>query len=245
MARKRILLVAAITHIFLLGCTAQPEQLLQSEPAIKKSVNSYATLGFAYLERNNNERAKRAFLKALNLDSDAVNALHGMALIYQQEGELELAEHYFTQALDERGSFSVARNNFAAFLYQEGRYEEACEQLKITVRDTLYANRQLAFENLGLCQLKLNQQSEAEESFKRALQLDRSSYHRSSRALLELADLKQEQNRPLDAWGYLQQHLEVAKTSKRSLMLGIQLAEQLGKKAERSRYLSEFSRLNP
>jgi len=118
MARKRILLVAAITHIFLLGCTAQPEQLLQSEPAIKKSVNSYATLGFAYLERNNNERAKRAFLKALNLDSDAVNALHGMALIYQQEGELELAEHYFTQALDERGSFSVARNNFAAFLYQ-------------------------------------------------------------------------------------------------------------------------------
>jgi len=239
MAREKVLLTIALFSMFLSGCTAQPERPLQSEPAIAKSVNSYAQLGFAYLERGNNERAKRAFVKALNLDDEAAEALHGMALIYQQEGEKVLAERYFTQALDE-GQFSAARNNFAAFLYQEGRYKESCEQVKVTVRDTLYVNRQVAFENLGLCQLKLNKQIEAEQSFKRALQLDRSS----SRAMIELAELKQMQNRPLDAWSYLQQHLEVAKASERSLMLGIRLAEQLGKKAERSRYLSELSRLN-
>lgn len=237
--RKSAHLMMILFTLFLFGCTAQPEQPEQSEPAIEKSVNSYTQLGFAYLERNNTDRAKRAFVKALTLDDEAPDALHGMALIYQQEGEKKLAEEHFEKALDEGGQFSIARNNFAAFLYEQKRYAEACEQLKITVKDTLYTNRQLAFENLGLCQLRLGQTAEAERSFKRALQLDRNS----GRALLELASLKYVQNSPLDAWGYLRQHLKVAKASERGLMLGIRLAEQLGKNAERSRYLSELSRL--
>jgi len=237
--RKFAHLLMVLFTLVLMGCAAQPEQRLQSEPAIEKSVNSYTQLGFAYLERNNTDRAKRAFVKALSLDDEAPDALHGMALIYQQEGEKKLAESYFKDALSEGGQFSVARNNYAAFLYDLQRYPEACQQLEITVSDTLYVNRQVAFENLGLCQLQLNQVVKAESSFKRALQLDRNS----ERALLELASLSYLQNRPLDAWGYLQQHLKVAKASERGLMLGIRLAEQLGKNAERSRYLSELSRL--
>lgn len=232
-------LLMALLALMLVGCSAQPEQSLQSEPAIEKSVNSYTQLGFAYLERGNTDRAKRAFVKALALDDESPDALHGMALIYQQEGEKALAEVHFEKALDEGGQFSVARNNYAAFLYGQQRYPEACKQLEMTVSDTLYVNRGLAFENLGLCQLQLNQTLKAESSFKRALQLDRNS----SRALLELASLKYAQNRPLDAWGYLQQHLKVANASERGLMLGIRLSEQLGKNAERSRYLSELSRL--
>ncbi len=236
---RSVHLLVTLFTLLLLGCSAQPEQPLQSEPAIEKSVNSYTQLGFAYLERGNTDRAKRAFVKALSLDDESPDALHGMALIYQQEGEKKLAEAHFEKALDEGGQFSVARNNYAAFLYSQKRYPEACQQLEITVSDTLYVNRRLAFENLGLCQLELNQTLQAESSFKRALQLDRNS----GRALLELASLKYLQNRPLDAWGYLQQHLKVAKASERGLMLGIRLAEQLGKNAERSRYLSELSRL--
>ncbi len=236
---KSLHLLMVIFALILLGCSAQPEQRLQSEPAIEKSVNSYTQLGFAYLERGNTDRAKRAFVKALELDDESPDALHGMALIYQQEGEKKLAQDYFERALDEGGQFSVARNNYAAFLYDQKRYQQACKQLEITVSDTLYMNRQLAFENLGLCQLQLNQPAQAESSFKRALQLDRNS----ERALLELASLKYLQNSPLDAWGYLQQHLKVAKSSERGLMLGIRLSEQLGKNAERSRYLSELSRL--
>lgn len=232
--------ITLVSLLLLLGCSAQPERRYQSEPAIANSVSSYVQLGFAYLERANKVRAKRAFVKALSLDETAGEALHGMALIYQQEGELGLAERYFRQALAENAQFSVVRNNYAAFLYDQGRYRQACEQLTRTVRDTLYINRARAFENLGRCRLQLKQTLKAEAAFKRALQLDRNS----GLALLELATLKQTQNHPLDAWGYLRQHFKVAKASERSLMLGIRLAEQLGKEAERSRYLSELSRLN-
>ncbi len=222
--------------LLLLGCSTQSQQSVSD---IRKSVHSYTQLGFAYLERGNIERAKRAFIKALDFDEKAYDAVHGMALIYQKEGEFVLAEEYFKKALSTRDLFSVARNNYAAFLYSQQRYTEACYQLQITVEDTLYINRRLAFENLGLCQLQLNQVAQAETSFKRALQLDRNS----ARALLELASIKDMQNYPQSAWGYLKKHLKVAKASGRSLMLGIRLADQLGKNAERSRYLLELSRL--
>lgn len=237
MMRQLSHLLTALTALVLLGCSVQQQP---AESAVVKSVASYTQLGFAYLERQNTERAKRAFVKALRLDDNSPDALHGMALIYQKEGEQKLAEEHFKKALSDGGVFSVARNNYAAFLYGQGRYPEACEQLDLTVRDTLYVNRRFAFENLGLCQLQLKELEKAEFSFKRALQLDRNS----SRALLELASLKYLQNRPLDAWGYLQQHLHVAKASVRSLMLGLQLAERLGKRAEHQRFSSELSRLN-
>ncbi|WP_417597089.1 type IV pilus biogenesis/stability protein PilW [Oceanospirillum sp.] len=239
---SRVCFSAYLMMIFmwsLQGCSAQPEQPKLNPSSIQQSVHSYTQLGFAYLERDNIERSKRAFLKALNFDDKAYDAVHGMALIYQKEGEIELAEEYFKTALRAGGSFSVARNNYAAFLYSQGRYVEACHQLEITVEDTLYVKRRLAFENLGLCQLQLNQITKAETSFKRALQLDRNS----ARALLELASIKDMQNYPQNAWGYLKKHLKVAKASGRSLMLGIRLADQLGKNAEHSRYLLELSRL--
>lgn len=240
MARyAKYVLTALLGALLLTGCSARPEQPLSSDEAVAKSVSSYTRLGFAYLERDNRERAKRALVKALSLDEDSAQALHGMALIYQREGEAELAERYFQQALDEGGQFSVARNNYAAFLYQQARYREACDQLQQTVSDTLYVNRPLAFENLGRCHLQLKQPQQAEAAFKKALQLDRNA----ERALLELALLKQQQNQLPDAWGYFQQHMKVAKASERSLMLGIRLAEQLGKPAERSRYLSQLSQL--
>lgn len=237
--RQSAYLLISLLTIFLSGCSAQPEQPVSGSVAIQKSVNSYTQLGFAYLERSNFERAKRAFVKALALDDDAPDALHGMALIYQQEGEVDLAEAHFRKALLEGGQFSVARNNYAAFLYRQRRYSEACEQLELTVRDTLYVNRQLAFENLGLCRLQLNEPETAERYFLRALQLDRNS----GRALLELAFLREQQGDAGEAWNLIRRHLDIAGPSERGVRLALQLSEQLGKNAERSQYLSMLAQL--
>lgn len=237
--RQVFKVVGAATALLLAACVAQPEAPVRSQSEIQNSVTSYTELGFAYLERQNLERAKRAFVKALSLNSEEPDSLHGMALVYQSEGEDALAEEYFRKALSGEELFSVARNNFAAFLYANRRYDEACQQLKITVSDTLYFNRQLAFENLGLCERKRAQWKQAERAFSRALDLN----EHSARALLEMAEVKQIQNKPLDAWVYLKKHFKVAKTTERSLMLGIHLAEILGKRTEFNRLSAELARL--
>ena len=237
--RQVFKVVVAATALLLAACVAQPEAPVRSQSEIQNSVTSYTELGFAYLERQNLERAKRAFVKALSLNSEEPDSLHGMALVYQSEGEDALAEEYFRKALSDGEQFSVARNNFAAFLYENRRYDEACQQLKITVSDTLYFNRQLAFENLGLCERKRTQWKQAEQAFSRALDLN----EHSARALLEMAEVKQIQNKPLDAWIYLNKHFKVAKTTERSLMLGIHLAEILGKRTEFNRLSAELARL--
>ncbi len=226
-------------YLLLVACASQPDIPARSKAEIQKSVDSYTQLGFAYLERQNLERAKRSFVKALTINDDAPNALHGMALIYQQEGENQLAERYFRQALSQDKQFSVARNNFAAFLYANARYDEACQQLRQTVSDTLYLNRQLAFENLGLCEQQRGRLEQADSAFQRALQLNK----QSARTLLELAHIKQLQNKPLDSWDYLQRHWKVAKATERSLRLGIHLAEILGKRADGNRMAAELTRL--
>lgn len=235
---KQVFKGISVGAVFLLtACVAQPEAPVRTEAEIEESVSAYTELGFAYLERQNLERAKRAFVKAQSMDKNEPDTLHGMALVYQLEGENRLAEEYFRKALSEGGQFSVARNNFAAFLYANGRYDEACQQLKRTVSDTLYNNRQLAFENLGLCERQRAQWQQAESAFSRALALNGSS----SRALLEMADIKQIQNKPLEAWNYLQRHFKVAKVTERSLMLGIHLAEILGKQSERSHLSAQLA----
>lgn len=234
----RLMAVGSVLWL-LSACTAQPVNTVPSDQALNKSAISYTQLGFAYLERNNSERAKRAMIKALSLQPDFADALHGMALIYQQEGEYKLAEKHFRQALSESPEFSTARNNFAAFLYSQQRYDEACEQLELTVADTLYFNRQQAFENLGLCEVQRQHLPAAETAFKKALQLN----NKSEKAMLELADIYRQQNHPLDAWRYLQKHFEFAKPTERSLRLGIFLADSLGKKADKSRWLAELANL--
>ncbi|MAC45257.1 MAG: type IV pilus biogenesis/stability protein PilW [Oceanospirillum sp.] len=237
--RQGFKVVGVASILLIAACVAQPEAPVRSQADIQSSVTAYTELGFAYLEQQNLERAKRAFIKALALDGRAPDSLHGMALVYQSEGETALAEDNFRQALSGDKPFSVARNNFAAFLYANGRYDEACQQLKITISDTLYFNRQLAFENLGLCERQRAQWQQSEQAFRRALDLN----EHSARALLEMAEVKEIQNKPLEAWVYLQKHFKVAKTTERSLMLGINLAEILGKQAEFKRLSAELARL--
>ena len=57
------------------------------------------------------------------------------------QAEFELAESNFKEALD-AGAGSRARNNYAAFLYAQGRYLEAAAAFREVTTDTLYSGGQ-------------------------------------------------------------------------------------------------------
>ncbi len=126
--------------------------------------------------------------------------------------------------LDSRNS--QVRNNYAAFLCSNQRFDDAYDQLEQVVADTSYPNRAQAFENMGLAAIQLQRLNDAEFAFNRALQLNGNRV----RSTLELADLNLQRANLAGARDYyqrfltLQQFFNLQQTA-RSLWVGIQLED--------------------
>ena len=66
-------------------------------------------------------------------------------LVYTLEGDLGLADESFLRALRLDPENSQVRNNYAAFLFSNNRYQEAYDQLEQVVENTEYTGRSQAF----------------------------------------------------------------------------------------------------
>lgn len=164
-----------------------------------RQAEAYTNLGFGYLEQGQTGRALRDFRKALDVRSSYMKALHGTALALEQQGELALAESYFEQALQakssqaghQKASQTAIRNNYAAFLFNQSRYDEARKQLELASKDVYYTDRVFVFANLGYVSIKLEQAAEAIAYFQQALALN-PSFLLPHQALLGLLSQQQE-----------------------------------------------------
>ncbi|GEN24139.1 type IV pilus biogenesis/stability protein PilW [Halomonas cupida] len=187
----------------LTGCASQ-----HSGPASQASdpVSAYRQLGEAYLQQDNLPRAMSALDRALAIDAADPGALQAMAMVYQRQGEEDLAEHYFSKALALDPNFTRARNNYAAFLYDQGRTSAACEQLEIAARDTHYVNRSRLFANLGRCEWELGDVASARQDLQRAQEMD----SRQPLSYLTLAELEYAQGNLLRARSQLDRYVHLA-----------------------------------
>jgi type IV pilus assembly protein PilF len=195
-----------------------------------------------YIGEGNWKDAKRNLTLAANIDPDNAEVLEAFALVYQSTGEFELAEENFEKAIAAQKDFSRARNNYAAFLYAQSRYEEAEVQLEYVVQDTLYEARPQAYVNLGLCRLQLFDSPGAERAFVRSLSMDRSNRI----ALLETALLRFEAADYDAASRYYDSYRNLTRQqSSRGLWLGVRLAGETGDLNAQSSYAMALRNLYP
>ncbi|TFH86992.1 type IV pilus biogenesis/stability protein PilW [Billgrantia azerbaijanica] len=187
--------------LWLGGCASQDVRVEENEPAA-----AYTRLGLAYLERNNLPRAMAALDRALEHAPSDPEALQAMAVVYQHQGEAELADQAFRRALDADPDFTRARNNYAAFLYDQGRIGAACEQLEHATRDPQYARRAQLFANLGRCRQAQGEFAAARRSLERAQSLD----PRYAESHLRLAELELAQGNPARARQQLERYVRLA-----------------------------------
>ena len=129
-------------------------------------------LGIAYLMQGDTICAKENMHKALDVDLRSPEAHASLAMVFQQEQEWTSAESLFEKAIALDPKKSAARNNFGAFLYAQGRSEEAIAQLQVAVSDQSYARRGQALENLGFAHKSLADIDEAKVAFDRVLSLN-------------------------------------------------------------------------
>lgn len=176
----------ALLFVLVSACATQPpwnkvDYDLQAE--------AYTNLGMGYLNQGQPRRALLDFRKALDVRPAYSEALHGTALALQEQGEFDLAEKYFKQALQGKGNNTAVRNNYADFLFGQKRYDESLKQLVKASQDIYYSERSTVFVRLGYVSLTLNQLEQAIGYFQQSLAIEPSLI----RPHLELLSLRSEQ----------------------------------------------------
>jgi type IV pilus assembly protein PilF len=217
-------LCSLVITAFLAGCvveTSGPEPA-PVDPA--QALEQRVSLARQYIGAGDWENAKRNLELAAAIDADNADVLEAFALVYQSTGEFEFAESNFKEALD-AGAGSRARNNYAAFLYAQGRYLEAAVAFREVTTDTLYSGRPRAFVNLGLALLQTQETPEAKSAFSRALLME----PQNSVALLELTQLELTEGDVQAASGYYARYKIGTRTqTARALILGVEIARLNG-----------------
>ena len=220
---KFLLLAVLITS--LLGCVSSTEtKNIVADP--EEAFTRHIKLARQYIGSKNRDLARLHLEKAAAFSSKTRRSkLHsGYGLLYQMEQETELAEKHFRQAIASDKKDSMARYNFAAFLYNQGRFKKALQQMQIVSEDLGYERRPQAFYIVGLAQSKTGQQAEALGSFEKATQLQ----PKFAEPYVEAAEIYFAQQklpmakRALDQYGFL------AQPTAKSLWLAVRIEHSFG-----------------
>ncbi len=216
---KRLLAGLLLTGL-LSGCVTETTgpAPLQAAPAAEQ-LQALVDLAIGYIRNRDYNRAKENLNRALSLDPNSAQVHNAFGLVYQLEGDDELADSHFSRATTDR-TYSRAYNNYGAFLFAQGRYQEAIDKLEVAAEDRFYDNRPLVFENLGVSYLRLGDTENAERAFARATRLNPGQ----PRALLEMAHIRFEQKNYIEARQYYRQFVGNSNQTARSLLLCVRLS---------------------
>jgi len=217
-----------LVALLLSGCvssTNMTKVTVDTADAYQQHLN----LAMQYIGMNNRDLARIHLGKAekyLNSSDKAAQSqfYNGYALLYQVELELALAEKYFLKALDSNGENNTARYNFASFLFNQKRFNDALDQMLIVTEDLNYQRRPQAFYIAGLLENKRENPDTALRFFIRASQLAplfRPPY-------IEAAKIYLGQKNYVLAKKKLQEHVGLAGATADNLWLSIQLEAVLG-----------------
>jgi len=226
----------------LTGCvTTGKQDPLKTEKGRDEARDAYIQLGIGYLQMGNTEQAKVPLRQALEIDSSSADAHAALAVVYQTEMEPKLAESEYRKALSARSGDARILNNYASFLFEQKRYQEAYDTYMKATEDGLYSERSRIFENLGLVSMKLNNRAQAKEFFEKSVRLNRNS----PVALIELADLNYQDRQYVPARAFYEEYLKQGPQTARSLLLGIRLAKIFDDRDTAASFGLQLKRLYP
>ena len=240
---KKIILCVIIT-LFFSGCESVGGGGAANivEPNKQKALETHLRLGFEYIKRKNRDGARRHFEKALEIAPRSASANNGMAVLFQLNGEVELAEARFKKAIRSDSSFTQARYNYGTFLYTQDRHQEAYDEFTVVVKDLSYNRRALSLAILGQIANKLDKPERAKSSFEHALNLEGSL----PLAAIELADIYFTEGDYAKASSYLKRYQRnVRKQTAKSLWLGIRLERIFGNEDKKASYIIALRNLHP
>jgi type IV pilus assembly protein PilF len=128
-----------------------------------EAANYNAQLGLVYLKQGDIKLAKSKLLLALQQAPSDPLILDSMAYFLETTGEIQRAESYYLRAINHASKNGAVQNNYGTFLCRHQRYQESLEHFLLAVKDGNYLNTAQAYENAGLCALKIPNRKLAKE----------------------------------------------------------------------------------
>lgn len=180
-------------------------------------------LGIAYLERQNFPRAKRKLSQALNQAPEIPEPWYSMAYYYEAIGEKNLANKYYSKAIDIAPERGDTHNNYGTFLCRQKNYQAAVKQFLIALEDENYLDPASAYENAGLCAAKIPDKKAAARYLERAIKQDP---NRPS-SLYKLAEIYYHQGQFQVAQTRMQQFSSIAPHNEQTLALRSKIENRL------------------
>ena len=241
MVLTRYLILTAVV-IVELGCVANPKANNSSVDP-ERSATQHIQLAMRYIGSNKPDLARVHLQKAERFDFQTGRSqlYNGWALLCQMERDAVRAEEYYRKAVSADKKNSVARYNYAAFLYNQRRFKDTQQQIQRVIDDPRYRRRAQAFYILGLAQGKTDQLVGALKSFAKANQLTPVF----AAPYIEAAEIYFVQNKLLLAKRHLQQYGNLQRPSARSLWLGVQIDDSLGDSRAAARRGLQLQKLFP
>ncbi|MBD2858284.1 type IV pilus biogenesis/stability protein PilW [Spongiibacter sp. KMU-158] len=224
------------------GCVTTQTGGFAAKADEEKAYETSLQLARAYIASGQWDQAKRHLQYAESVEKNNPETLEALALVFQNTGEIEIADQYYSRAVASAPKQMRIRNNYGAFLYSQGRYQAAASQLEVVATDLLYERRVEAFINLGRCYLKLDRLQDAENTFRRAYLMDQ----KSPLVLSSMAEVTYlNRNYPQSQGFYDAYRAQVPQQTAASLWLGIRLAWEFGDQDAASSYALALKNLYP
>jgi type IV pilus assembly protein PilF len=231
--KRTILLFVLVLPLFN-ACmqTAGNNSKLRPSAGTNPAAQANLNLAIEYMNRGEYERSLEKLDRAHAADAGYSNIHNAYGLLYQLLERNNDAERSFKKALKLNPSDSNTMNNYGRFLCQVDRSEEAEKTFLRAADNPLYATPEIAITNAGTCAFKNKRLPEAENYFRRALEINK----QIPTALLQMSQLSYKKTSYLSARAYLQRYLAVARHNPASLWLGIRIERELGDKDALSSY---------
>ncbi|MHB1949628.1 MAG: type IV pilus biogenesis/stability protein PilW [Gammaproteobacteria bacterium] len=150
---------------------------LQQDPQPVKSKNTQAALvniqlGMTYLKRGKIRIAQNKLQTAIEEDPKLPEAWYSMGYFLEKTGHKQVAKQYYLNSIALGSHRGDVQNNYGTFLCRSGNYQEAVDHFIMATKDSQYNDAAGAYENAGLCALKIPDKKQAGEYFHLALQKD-------------------------------------------------------------------------
>lgn len=206
-----------------------------------KAAIANSDLGIRYLQAGRLQLANEKLLKALDQSPNSPVANHYFAILQQRLGNTNKANQYYGKAVSLDPKNPEIRNNYGQYLCDNGKPQQAIQQLKTAINDPLYRTPEFAYTNVGICLRKTGNDAEAEKYFRNALR-KKSSY---PSALLEMAGLYSDRKKYPRAQAFMSRYESVGKSSPKALELCSIINQKMDDIAKSENCKSTLLRLFP
>ena len=232
MLKAALKLLGLVVVIALSACSSTPDIKPDTNEGPDSLAETNLKLGIGYLQQGQRDLALSKLQRAVELDPRLAKAHSALAVLYDQAGQSDLALKHAERAVSFDPQDASSHLNYGAFLCKQNQLTQADAQFQMVFKNPLNVSPEFAYENAGVCVMRVPDPAKAEQYFRNALQLN----PRLPISLYQMAVLHYQTERYLPARAYLQRYSEVSQHTPQSLWLGIKVERQLGDKNTASGY---------